>query len=342
MMITGEQSRGGEIEKDHCKSMNVLFVDDEEYTLDSLRRILHREKFGTFFALSGTEALRIMERVEINVIVTDMRMPGMDGLALLTEIKERYPDTVRIALSACTMTGQLLPCINTGHLFKFITKPLEPVDLKESLRQAFQYCSLRLENKVLVEQLTRQNQKLKKSLAERIAMEQKHRDMAMIDPLTGLYNRRHLQSALRREWQLWKRHEIDCACLMIDLDHFKAVNDTYGHAAGDTVLQTFSHRLRKSVRQVDICCRYGGEEFVVLLPDSTLGEAISAGERILEESRIETEIEGGATVVVTASIGVSSLSECNARGWSDLINRADANLLCAKQAGRNRMIYQRA
>jgi diguanylate cyclase (GGDEF)-like protein len=317
--------------------MNVLFVDDETYTLRAIERLLRKEGFGKYFADSAARALQIMAEVPIHIIVADMRMPEVDGLTLLIKVKEKYPETVRLALSACTQTAQLLPCINTGHLFKFITKPLEPTDLKSSLRQAMSYYQLAEEKKELMRQLVTKNKLLEDALRAKEETELELRRMSISDPLTGLHNRRQLAVVLEKEFQRWKRHQSDCVCMLLDLDHFKRINDTYGHDAGDEVLRGFAKLLDANIRKIDSCFRYGGEEFIALLPGSKISEAVEVAERLLELTCHLPYIFAGTKVVLTVSIGISSFAGSNADKWSDIITLADQRLYEAKERGRNQI-----
>jgi diguanylate cyclase (GGDEF)-like protein len=318
-------------------AINVLFVDDEIFTLHSIERLLYKEDYGKYFAKSGAEALEIMAGVPIHIIVTDMRMPSMDGLTLLTEVKERYPETVRMALSAYTHTAQLIPCINTGHLFKFIAKPLEPTDLKSSLHEAVAYYQLAQEKKELMRQLVVKNKLLEEALQAKEETERELRRLTISDPLTGLHNRRQLTAVLQKEFQRWKRYRIDCTCMMLDLDHFKRINDTYGHDAGDEVLKGFAKLLDANIRKIDGCFRYGGEEFVVVLPAAPIAEAVQVAERLLELTRDFPYVFAGETVTVTASVGISNFAASNSDNWNNIITLADEKLYDAKQRGRNQV-----
>ena len=324
------------VEEKMC-TVNILFVDDELYTLHAIERLLLKENFCTYYANSGAEALEIMATASINIIVTDMKMPEMDGLALLTVIKEKYPDTVRLVLSAYTQIAQLLPCINSGHLYKFITKPLEPNDLKSSLHQAKAYFLLAQEKRDLMQQLTTQNKLLEDALEEKKEKEQELQRIAISDPLTGLYNRRQLHVVFVREFLRWQRYGIDCACIMADLDHFKKINDTYGHAAGDEVLKGFAKLLNDNIRKIDTGFRYGGEEFLLVLPHITIEEAVEVGERILQLARSTPYSLDEDIVIVTASIGIGTFTNSNSKNWKDIITYADKKLYDAKRNGRNQL-----
>lgn len=166
-----------------------------------------------------------------------------------------------------------------------------------------------------------------------IALREKLRTQALRDPLTGLYNRRYMEDVLERYANLAKRNDSPLTAIMIDLDHFKRLNDEHGHALGDSVLSGVAAAIVGAIRPCDIACRYGGEELVVLLPDCALIEGVAKAEMI--RARIESLSENYGTRI-TASFGVATISETSAKA-GDLLADADAALYRAKQEGRNRV-----
>jgi len=166
-----------------------------------------------------------------------------------------------------------------------------------------------------------------------IALREKLRTQALRDPLTGLYNRRYMEDVLERYVNLAERNGSAVSAIMIDLDHFKRLNDEHGHAMGDAVLREVAAAIAGSIRPSDVACRYGGEELVVLLPDCALNEAVVKAE--LLRARIEglSELHGTR---ITASFGVASRTEAGGRA-ADIVSAADAALYRAKQGGRNRV-----
>jgi two-component system cell cycle response regulator len=166
--------------------------------------------------------------------------------------------------------------------------------------------------------------------------------MAVTDQLTGLYNRRYFERHLNVLLGKAQEQERDLALMILDIDHFKAVNDSYGHDIGDAVLREFSARLRRNIRGVDLACRFGGEEFVVLMPDTDFAQADSVAERV-RQSIAEKMFDVGAPrpLSVTVSVGVS-LNESLADTPESLIKRADVALYRAKREGRNRVIFDAA
>lgn len=160
--------------------------------------------------------------------------------------------------------------------------------------------------------------------------------LACVDGLTGLNNRRHFLTLAESEWSRFQRYQRPLALLMIDIDFFKSVNDTYGHDAGDAVLKAVAESLHRSKRSSDIAGRLGGEEFALILPEATLDRAIAAGERYRTLIAGRPIIAMGRQISVTVSIGVG-VAETGMCGFEDLLKRADVALYEAKNSGRNRV-----
>lgn len=167
-----------------------------------------------------------------------------------------------------------------------------------------------------------------------IALREKLRTQALRDPLTGLYNRRYMEDALSRFSNLAERGGTPLSIVMIDLDHFKKLNDEFGHAVGDAVLREAAAQIMGALRTSDVACRYGGEELIVILPECGLSEAVAKAELLRE--RIEA-LSATHDAPISASFGVAALPE-NARLTADLLGLADAALYQAKGAGRNRVV----
>jgi len=164
-------------------NLNVLFVDDELFALHSMERLLSKQNYGKYFAQGGQEALEILASAPIHIIVSDMKMPGMDGLSLLMAVKEKYPDIVRLVLSGYSQTAQLLPCINRGEIFRFITKPLSADELITSINDALELVNLRAEKNDLTEALHRKNIELSRALEERDQAREQLKTLNSSEPL---------------------------------------------------------------------------------------------------------------------------------------------------------------
>lgn len=187
-------------------------------------------------------------------------------------------------------------------------------------------------NRKQLDQIERQHVQLLKS-------EALLRDLSLHDSLTGLYNRRYMEESFDRELERVRRKESSLAVVMIDVDHFKVINDTYGHVIGDSVLKYIADFLSGSVRGSDIACRYGGDEFVLILPECSRGEAAERAES-MRTAFLSAEVRLPEQIISkpTLSFGVSALPEDGATREA-LISAADAALYAAKQAGRNRVAY---
>jgi diguanylate cyclase (GGDEF)-like protein len=161
--------------------------------------------------------------------------------------------------------------------------------------------------------------------------------LAITDALTHLYNRRGFSELAQREIERARRFQRPVSAIMLDLDNFKLVNDTFGHSVGDKVLQVLAERMHQSLREVDIISRHGGDEFVVLLPETDLFAACSVAERIRQNLSEPMEIENAGPLSITASLGVARGLTASTQDITSLLERADSALYSAKHNGRNRV-----
>jgi two-component system cell cycle response regulator len=197
----------------------------------------------------------------------------------------------------------------------FLTKPpSRPGEIAATVEKAVEKKRLREENRRLMREMEA---------------------MSRTDALTGLLNRRAFQGALETELARIRRNGGPLALVLFDIDHFKAVNDTHGHPAGDAVLAEFGRRLANTLRTTDLAFRFGGEEFAALLPDTTLGGGYQAADRVLEECRRASVPYGDVRIRITVSAGVAAANALDADAAS-LLARADRALYHAKRAGRDR------
>jgi two-component system cell cycle response regulator len=167
-------------------------------------------------------------------------------------------------------------------------------------------------------------------------------ELAVTDALTGLFNRRYLETHAKALAEQANTAGSPLSVLIVDIDHFKSVNDMHGHAAGDSVLREFAQRLRRSTRGVDLVCRMGGEEFIVVMPDTPLWRARQIAERLRSGVAAEPfRVNAAAQITVTASVGLATL-ETAGEGMDALFSRADQALYAAKREGRNRVVADAA
>jgi len=191
------------------------------------------------------------------------------------------------------------------------------------------------------EKLNLANNELKAQLTEITELEQKMHELAIHDALTGLYNRHYLSERLDAEISHALRKNYPIAFLLMDLDHFKSINDTYGHQAGDLTLIAAAHAIRTHIRQSDIVCRYGGEEFMIIMPEIGMEDALQRAEyfrKCIDELRIEHE---SRSIHITASVGIAVYPIQGTDG-DKILSMADTAMYQAKQAGRNNVIVYSA
>lgn len=287
----------------------ILFVDDDPNILQGLK-VNFFEMFSVFTALSGMEGLHLMETEgPFAVVVSDMRMPEMDGIVFLSKVQEKYPDTVRVMLTGNTDLETAMNAVNKGNIFRFITKPCDDSFMKKVLDDSMrQYFLIQAEKDLM--------------------------KMATYDSLTKVYARGPFMQMLDVELERSARHKRSFSVMMIDIDFFKKINDSYGHQKGDEVLSGIASLLQDNLRKSDVCGRYGGEEFIVLLPETSLMKAQQVAEKL------RGLVEKGkflAAEDVTISIGISEFPK-EASSVEEIIAVADQNLYRAKESGRNRVI----
>jgi two-component system cell cycle response regulator len=299
----------------------VLVVDDRENSTRAVRRALPRP-FAVEITANPGEAVSLAESGDFDLLLISLTLKAGDGLRLCTQIKtvDRLRQTPVLVIGDAGETARLMRALDLG-VNDYIIRPIDPNELRARVR----------------------TQLRRKLYAERLGdMVSSAVRLAVTDPLTGLYNRRyldaHLQSALARA----AANDKPVCVLIFDIDHFKAVNDTYGHDAGDDVLRDFADRLRAGVRGIDLVARYGGEEFVLVMPETEAGFAASVAERLRSDvERVAFRTRSGAVIPVTVSIGLAEWQGVTDSAES-LMRRADQALYSAKRSGRNRVVASAA
>ncbi len=286
--------------------VKILIVDDSPEALAVARARLLSEPAEILCAQGGLAGLEAAKREKPDLILLDLDMPDVSGLEVCRTLKAD-PEcslTPIVFLSGSGSTEDIVRGLDLGAV-DYVTKPFNGVELRARVRAALR--TKRLED-ILVEH-------------------------AHVDPLTGLANRRALMGHLEREWARMKRHGTPLSFVMGDIDHFKNINDTYGHGAGDLVLQETAKTITQQCRKTDLAARYGGEEFAVVVADAAASTASCLAERCRQE--IESLRIGlrAATITTTASFGVAD--SIGLSSLDVLIACADKALYEAKKAGRN-------
>jgi diguanylate cyclase (GGDEF)-like protein len=303
----------------------ILIVDDHEDNVELLRARLEARGYETDTAADGQQALEHVRAHAPDLILLDVMMPKVDGIEVARRVKSdsTLPFIPIIMQTALDSTESKVEGLDAGA-DDYITKPINFAELEARVRSL-----LRIKN--LQEQVEGQKRELEQ-LNERLLR------ISQTDGLTGLFNRRHVEQELGHMFDHSVRLGELLAVLMVDLDKFKSVNDTYGHQAGDEVLRQMSELLTKAVREIDRVGRYGGEEFMILLPGTSPDEAVTFGERARQAIEAHTFTFPGGEIHRTASFGVASFPHTRIHGCDDLVRAADDALYVAKETGRNRVV----
>ncbi len=318
----------------------ILLVDDEAENLRALERTL-RVSFDVTLSASPQDALEKLRSEEFAVIVSDQRMPGMPGTEFLAEASKICPITTRLILTAFTDSKEILSAINRAEIYRYVTKPWDNADLISTLRQAVERFQLQKENLHLVEELRRANHSLESQVAARTKELElanlKLAELAMTDPLTRTSNRRALQARFQDEIDRAERYSRALTVAMVDVDHFKDFNDMEGHLCGDEALKKVAATLMSCLRKTDFLVRYGGEEFLILMPETPVSHGLEIATRL--RSAVEGTLFQGRTktAYLTISIGVSGFPR-HGQSPKVLIDAADQALFAAKQTGRNKIV----
>ena len=277
---------------------SVLVVDDDMQFRETLVQLLSVLGFETGSASSGPGALAKLKENEYTFLLADMKMPDMDGLKLIEQVGKDFPDLSIIAMTGYAEGYRYIDVINAGAS-DFIKKPFESEELEAKV------------NRIIAER------NLRKELSR----------LSITDSLTGLFNQRHFYNRLKEEFTRAQRQSHSLSLMLLDLDHFKAYNDTYGHLAGDEVLRNLGRIINKSIREgVDSGYRYGGDEFAIILIDADLSVAREIGKRIQNAL-----LQGN----FTASVGYATFSD--GMSEKELVSEADKNLYKAKLKIKNSM-----
>ena len=289
----------------------VLVVDDCEFLRRRLKRELTGNGFSVELASDGVEALRLVEAQDFDFVITDWEMPNLDGDLLCRYLRNQHDSEKYIYIIMMTAHTDAVSVVGSfsAGVDDFVTKPLDFAELLARMKAGMRVLD---------------RDRRMTSAAER-------------DPLTGLLNRRSLETRLNIAMDSCAQFSRPLSCILLDLDRFKQLNDQYGHLAGDAALVRVAETLKLMFRANDHVFRYGGEEFLVILPDTTCESATQCAERcrraVAEVSLASLGIQHG----LTASFGVAeSLAEDSS--YISLLERTDAALLTAKQSGRNRTV----
>jgi two-component system, cell cycle response regulator len=289
--------------------LTVLVIEDHPDQRDLLAIVLQREGYRVVTAANGVEALEKLQQETIHIALSDIMMPKMDGFELINKIRTNpeLKNLYVILITARIQEGDRVRGLDLGA-DDYITKPFSFSELLARVR-----------------------------VGSRVVQYQQHLEhQTQVDSLTGLYNRRAFEKKVWDEFERAKRYQHRLSLLILDIDNFKSINDTYGHHGGDAALKQISECLKSKTRQSDFPCRYGGEEFVLILPETDQESAFQVAEKIREEIRTSTFSSNNQDFSLTVSIGISSISAKRYLDWNEMMHDADLALYSAKHNGKNR------
>ncbi|MFN7950033.1 MAG: diguanylate cyclase [Blastocatellia bacterium] len=297
--------------------MKILIAEDDPISACLLEQTLSGWGYEVITATDGNEAWAALQRQDgPNLAILDWMMPGMDGIEVCREVRKlaREPYTYLLLLTSKEQEEDIVEGLDAGA-DDFITKPFRPLELKSRLGTGRRI--LRLQDAL-------------------IAAREEVRMLATHDVLTGIWNRRAIMDHLYSELSRCGRHHLPIGVMMGDLDFFKEINDTFGHAGGDAVLREAATRIKNSLRPYDAVGRYGGEEFLIVVPECTVNGVTSVADRILSTLREKPFVLAGGEQPLTISLGIASCGEVSERQMELVLEVADQALYRAKKAGRNR------
>jgi len=312
------------------KKVRVLIVDDDTDSVELLWQWLALQGYDLMLAHSGQAALEKIRMTPPDLVLLDLRLPPPDGFEV-ARILKRDQETRNIPLVVMTVRKDVqskVECLRIG-VDDFVTKPFHWDELDATIHAALEKRSLYTALQTANLQLRAANDQLLK--------------LSVTDDRTSLYNDRYLKQRLTEEFKRSIRSGTALSIILLDLDHFKKINDRWGHECGDSILQQFGEILVDSAREIDIVGRYGGEEFLMVLPNTDGIKAAIVGERIRKATeehlfRFENQI-----VRLTVSAGIGSIpTNSDVREEEQFVRAADQALYRAKEGGRNKVIVDRA
>lgn len=296
----------------------VLVVEDCAPDAYKISEVLEKDKDHAVLVKCQTEALEKIEENQFDLILLSINLHNEDGLRLLSYLRSsnRSRHTPILLIANKDDTERLAKGLELGAN-DYIMRPFDSNELLARVRSQVRR--------------KRYNDKLHENYETSISM-------ALTDSLTGLYNRRYVTTHLEKQFELFNEQNKPFSVLMMDIDHFKKVNDTHGHDVGDEVLKEFAHRLKQSVRSFDLAARIGGEEFVAVLPETEVGVAAMIADRLRETIATDafpiSSAPGSLRVTMSVGVGEARRGDANT---DTILKRADNGLYGAKNSGRNRV-----
>lgn len=300
----------------------ILLVEDDKLQAEVAKDYLEANGYEIIWVENGKSAIKMAKTQPVELILLDLVLPDLDGNEVCRWLKLNE-DTRGIPIIILTVKSSTMEKVTglEAGADDYLPKPYSEIELNARI-----YACLR--TKALQDELKTKNRQLEEVLL-------KVETLAITDPLTELFNRRHFSTTIEKEFNRTIRYQSPTSCLMIDIDYFKKINDEYGHHTGDLVLKEIAKIIKDNIRKIDTAARWGGEEFIVLLPETKKENALQAAKRILEA--VSGHQFSAIPGKITVSIGLASVPEASIDTADKLIHTSDLALYEAKAKGRNRI-----
>ena len=317
------------------QTLRVLYVEDNKEAREAISEMLSLFFDDIVSTVDGIEGLEEFKKSKFDLVISDIKMPRMNGVEMARNIKMISPNTPILMATAHQESEYLLDCIKYS-VDGYLLKPINIEQVKEVLLKISErlYCDrIAQEYELHLEELVKERtQELE--LAHKALM-----SMVNKDSMTGLYNRRYFNEVSNTLLLLAKRESKNLSALMVDIDKFKLINDTNGHIVGDDVIKAVANILINLTRESDVVVRFGGEEFIILLPNTNIKGASLIAKKIrvaIEENKLV--LEDGVVIKFTASIGISECDYDEDNNIDALVHRVDVAMYDAKRSGRNKVV----
>jgi two-component system cell cycle response regulator len=302
---------------------HILLVEDNKAQAAIIKDYLEKNGYRVSTVEDGMSAFKAAKTSNVDIILLDRILPDIDGSDVCRWLKLDQ-STRDIPVIMLTEKGAMTDKVSglEAGADDYLPKPFDEAELNARIY-------VRLRNKTHQDELKQKNRQLEDMLT-------RVESLAIMDPLTGIYNRRRFETIFTSEFKRATRYQLPLSCMMIDIDHFKKINDTCGHQEGDTALKEVAQVLQATIREVDTPARWGGEEFVVLSPNTALENGMRAAERVRKAVANHT-FTGLSGNKITVSIGVAAIPATDLNSQDKLIHAADLAMYTAKKNGRNRV-----
>lgn len=325
----------GSTPAEETNKTRILIYDHIQNLREAVATVLERKGCEVYPCATVADAVETLEKQQIDVIIANSTTPNHTGTDIIPLAKERWSYIEIVLISSAISLDAALEAIQK-HVYEVLELPLDTTRLERTVRNAADHARMAKERVRLLNELNQQNELLERQVR---TVTRELREKSIRDELTGLFNYRYFLKTLETELSRVQRYERTMSLAMLDLDHFKKLNDALGHQKGNEVLSRVSLVMEEGCRNSDLPIRYGGEEFALILPETSKLAAKHLVDRIrieVEQLGIKYETEDGLPMIVTISAGIAAAPEDGITS-EQLIRKADAALYRAKANGRNQI-----